>query len=687
MTASLAPMIRFQPLVAGVPIPGGKVYFYAAGTTTPQAAYADDGTTPLANPLTLDANGATDFRLGTGLSYKIGLTLADGTPVAGWPRDGIVGTDWVMSQTLGKLADTSDAANGDALVGVKSTLNNGSVRTAHDKFGEIVTATDFTGATDLAKFQNALAAIKTAGGKGTIIIPASMSTSWNVTDLGLSAGQAIMVIDQRAAKAAHGFGADTVWIEARDTGGGYASERRVVGKQNPGFVAETMSDGTATGYTKRNKASSFVHIGPRDRTITAASNTTPITITTSTPHQISQGGGWRVDISGVGGNTAANGSWVATYVNSTQFTLDNSVGNGAYTSGGTASVYGSNLWQTFSDPLFQGYDDWALYQYANGGSGAFAMHVGVDSSSQARFDLTPIRLLAPYSLITNATNATPIQVTTLQPHGLVSGTQVTISGVGGNTAANATWTITVVDPSNFTLNTSVGNGAYTSGGKAVPTISVTAATNASPIQITTAVPHGIAGNNAPVSITGVLGNTAANGNFLVTVINSTTFTLNGTTGSGTYTSGGTVTVQANSMRATLNVPSITGDGKSEAILAEGQVASVVPQGTAPVTTQSMTVDTNLHARPYIVNAAGVQFASGTPGSGGAKVVIGNTVMAGGTATVTLTNDAVFTSASTYRVTATDITGANAVKVARVSGSSFTITGTGTDAVDWMAMGW
>jgi len=58
MTATLPPMIRFQPLVAGACLPGGKVYFYQAGTLTPQAAYAADGTTPLSNPLTLDANGA-----------------------------------------------------------------------------------------------------------------------------------------------------------------------------------------------------------------------------------------------------------------------------------------------------------------------------------------------------------------------------------------------------------------------------------------------------------------------------------------------------------------------------------------------------------------------------------------------------------------------------------------------------
>ena len=65
--------------------------------------------------------------------------------------------------------------------------------------------------------------------------------------------------------------------------------------------------------------------------------------------------------------------------------------------------------------------------------------------------------------ITNATNATPIVITSAA-HGLSTGTRVTITGVGGNTAANATWVITKIDANSFSLQTSVGNGAYTSGG-------------------------------------------------------------------------------------------------------------------------------------------------------------------------------------------------------------------------------
>jgi len=65
--------------------------------------------------------------------------------------------------------------------------------------------------------------------------------------------------------------------------------------------------------------------------------------------------------------------------------------------------------------------------------------------------------------ITGATNASPIVVTSTN-HGLNTGTRGSISGVGGNTAANGDFSITKVNDNSFSLDGSTGNGAYTSGG-------------------------------------------------------------------------------------------------------------------------------------------------------------------------------------------------------------------------------
>ena len=65
--------------------------------------------------------------------------------------------------------------------------------------------------------------------------------------------------------------------------------------------------------------------------------------------------------------------------------------------------------------------------------------------------------------ITGATNATPIVITATS-HGLSTGDSVEIANVGGNTAANGVWTVTVVDPNSFSLTGSVGNGSYFTSG-------------------------------------------------------------------------------------------------------------------------------------------------------------------------------------------------------------------------------
>lgn len=70
-------------------------------------------------------------------------------------------------------------------------------------------------------------------------------------------------------------------------------------------------------------------------------------------------------------------------------------------------------------------------------------------------------------------------------------------------------------------------------------LNITAATNTSPISITTAVPHGYV-TGQTVSIVGGAGNLIMNQPWTITVTGSTTFTLSGSTGNGTYTGGGVV---------------------------------------------------------------------------------------------------------------------------------------------------
>lgn len=74
--------------------------------------------------------------------------------------------------------------------------------------------------------------------------------------------------------------------------------------------------------------------------------------------------------------------------------------------------------------------------------------------------LSSTRLRAP-SAMTGA--GVLIAITTVGNHGFQSGDTVDIRGVTGNTAANGRWRIVVTGVTTFTLDQSVGNGAYGAG--------------------------------------------------------------------------------------------------------------------------------------------------------------------------------------------------------------------------------
>lgn len=67
-------------------------------------------------------------------------------------------------------------------------------------------------------------------------------------------------------------------------------------------------------------------------------------------------------------------------------------------------------------------------------------------------------------IIINATNASPIVLTTDEAHGFDTGAVVVVANVLGNTAANGTWYIENLTDTTFRLLNSDGNGDYISGG-------------------------------------------------------------------------------------------------------------------------------------------------------------------------------------------------------------------------------
>lgn len=107
MTVSLLPQIIFQPLGAdNLPMPGGKLYTWAAGTTSNLTTYTDaSGATPNTNPVILDAYGVAHMYLGS-TAYKFNLTDANDVQHPQFPIDDITSTESIANTALG-LSNTN----------------------------------------------------------------------------------------------------------------------------------------------------------------------------------------------------------------------------------------------------------------------------------------------------------------------------------------------------------------------------------------------------------------------------------------------------------------------------------------------------------------------------------------------------------------------------------------------------
>jgi len=99
---------------AGIPLAGGYLYTYAAGTTTPQATYTDStAATANSNPIVLDSRGEASIWLASA-AYKFKLTDADGTEI--WTVDNIAAPSTALSPVFDSNVTISANTSGPALL-------------------------------------------------------------------------------------------------------------------------------------------------------------------------------------------------------------------------------------------------------------------------------------------------------------------------------------------------------------------------------------------------------------------------------------------------------------------------------------------------------------------------------------------------------------------------------------------
>jgi hypothetical protein len=168
----------------GNPLSGGKIYTYAAGSSTPQTTFTTNaGNIQNSNPIILDADGrlANEVWLTAGIDYKFALTDANDVQIGTYDNlEGINDVTDDINDIYANLANTTDNAKGDAYIGFRQSTSsgfaNGSVgRTVSQKLRELYSVLDF-GATgngstdDTAAIQAAINAVGNTGG-GIVYFP------------------------------------------------------------------------------------------------------------------------------------------------------------------------------------------------------------------------------------------------------------------------------------------------------------------------------------------------------------------------------------------------------------------------------------------------------------------------------------------------------------------------------------
>lgn len=192
------------------------------------------------------------------------------------------------------------------------------------------------------------------------------------------------------------------------------------------------------------------------------------------------------------------------------------------------------------------------------------------------------------------------------------------------------------------------DGTIAMGGAPLTVSTVSGTTT---VTVTTTANHGL-GTADVVTISGVAGFSGANGTWTITRTGATTFTLDGATGSGSYTSGGKVqrllgtsgsanegvwnlaVPEGETTRYGLAVRLNSSSSKAGFIVFDHQAAPIFfvnPSGGAALTSAaaadaiSAAASTSTSARKFAATAASgtVRLAAGDPGSGAGVLAVGN----------------------------------------------------------------
>ncbi len=529
MNLTPSPFMQFFT-AGGIPLVGGKLYTYAAGTTTLLATYTDaTGAQFNSNPITLNSRGEAAVWLSNVAAYKFKLT--DATDVEIWTADNIEGS-------IG-AADLA-ASTGSSLIGYITAGSGAVATTVQTKLRESVSVQDFgadpTGALDAtAAINNALAASKCvsfgdAGDTYTISGTLNVQTGSTLIFNGATVTQTVN---------------QTPMFDVRSTTGVTISGGNFVGK------AESPFTNSAASLAICVRGASAINLSVRNNTFTGFCYSPLMVALTGTNIEF-------IDNFVTGPGAAVLGAPTAGNRNCTGVTI---LGNGVTIRGNTIQETGEGIivGQQSTDVVIDGniikntvvehgiYCDTGIQRltisnnliHNTCGIGMKVQWYNDPVLTQLPSDMTIVGNViqntgtaAPFisgdgilvynsapataGTLSGVTNASPAVFTTVASHGLSSGDVISISGVTGLISVDSK--------------------------------TISGITNANPGVFTTTASHGFQVGNTVV-ISGVVGTSGVNGTFVINTVpalNTFSISLAGvpvdTTASGAWVSGGTAVV-------------------------------------------------------------------------------------------------------------------------------------------------
>ncbi|CAB4121673.1 Right handed beta helix region [uncultured Caudovirales phage] len=130
----------------GVPLSGGFIYSYAAGTTTPVTTYTSaSGLIANTNPIVLDASGRIPFEiwLTAGANYKFVLKDSTGVQIGSYDDIPLVGDYTAVSAQIAALTATLASPTGSLYVGYQAPYTGSVATTVFGKLAYYISVKDF----------------------------------------------------------------------------------------------------------------------------------------------------------------------------------------------------------------------------------------------------------------------------------------------------------------------------------------------------------------------------------------------------------------------------------------------------------------------------------------------------------------------------------------------------------------